>query len=145
MKEGPEFSAFIYIRRPAPYSAGASAFARNWKVDTQTKKLRKNCPFSEAEDRSMSIGLGHGVLWLLCSLPSYLPNLTTYPWDNEPGKRRSSWAARFSSCVPCVMGLVLQIHWHLSEWLLFSAHNIDLLFLTFSKYHKEISFLKKNQ
>lgn len=145
MKEGPLFSASIYIRRLAPSSAGASAFARNWKVDTQTKKLGKSCLFSETGDRSLSIGLGYGALWLLRSLPSSLPNLTIYPWDNQPGKRQSSWAARFSSCVLCVMGPVLQIHWHLSEWLLFPAYNIDLLFLTFSKYHKERSVLKKNQ
>jgi len=84
MKEGPVFSASMCIRRPTPSSAGASAFVWNWKVDAQTKKPGKNCLFSETEDRSLSIGLGYEALWLLHTLPSYQPNLTIYPWDNEP-------------------------------------------------------------
>lgn len=99
MKGDPVFSASVYIRRPVLFSSGVSAFARNWEVDTQTKKLGKNCPFSKTEDRSLSTGLGCGGLCLLRSLPSYLSNLTICPWHNEPGKRWSSWAARFSGCI----------------------------------------------
>lgn len=70
MKGDPVFSASVYIRRPVLFSSGVSASARNWEVDTQTKKLGKTCPFSETEDRSLSIGLGCGGLCLLHSLPS---------------------------------------------------------------------------
>lgn len=57
MKGGPVFSDSVYFRRPGPFSYSAPAFSQNWKVATQTKKPGKNCPFSETEDRSLSIGL----------------------------------------------------------------------------------------
>lgn len=77
MKGDPVFSASVYIRRPVLFSSGVSAFARNWEVDTQTKKLgKKTVHFPRLKTGAWALGLAaEGCVFSV----AYLATCQTWP------------------------------------------------------------------